>query len=154
MTRLHENWILVPGGIIALTGILLWIWGAQPSSRPQSMPVNSIWIDAPNVPFGWHHGWWFGCGIGADGYSDYCLLWSAGQKNPIAFVGQYVSCQTHSSVPADELKLKAPPDSAQMWVGVTSGEIIAPAAFLQNGDHLVPVDAPRGCEELQKNLSR
>jgi hypothetical protein len=32
----------------------------------------------------------------------------------------------------------------QMWVGVASKEISAPAAFLQNDKHLVPVESTRG----------
>ena len=33
-------------------------------------------------------------------------------------------------------------------VGVTSGVIVVPAAFLENGEFLVPVESPHGCEEL------
>jgi hypothetical protein len=43
---------------------------------------------------------------------------------------------------------------SEMWLGVTCGEIIAPAEFLQNGGHLVPIAAPHGCEELHENLTR
>jgi hypothetical protein len=153
MTNRHKVWILfvVLAGTIGGIGILLW-WGAQPSLRPESMPVGSIWIDAPNVPFSWHHGCWFGCWIDSDGHSDRCRLWGAGLETPIVFEGRYVSCETHSPVAADKLRLKAPPDSMQMWVGVAPEEISAPAAFLQNGKLLVPLGAPHGCEELREKL--
>jgi hypothetical protein len=59
-----------------------------------------------------------------------CRLWGAEQKQ-IVLEGQYVSCETHSPVARDELRLKAPPDSMQMRVDVASEEIIDPAAFLQ-----------------------
>jgi hypothetical protein len=82
-----------------------------------------------------------------------CRLWGAEQKQ-IVLEGQYVSCETHSPVTRDELRLKAPPDSMQMWVDVASEEIIDPATFLQNDKYLVPVDSTRGCEQLRKNLKR
>jgi len=116
------------------------------------MPVESVWVDAPTLPFSWHHGWWLGCWIDGDGHSDRCKLWGAGLKNPVVFDGQYVSCETHFAVAADELKLKAPSDSMQMWVGVPSEERLAPAIFLQNGEHLVPIEATHGCEELMEKL--
>lgn len=74
-------------------------------------------------------------------------------QDPIVFEGRYVSCENHSPVPANELKLKAPADSAQMWVRVESKEFLAPAAFLQNGKYLVPAEAAHGCEELQEKLT-
>ena len=39
-----------------------------------------------------------------------------------------------------------------MWVGVPSEERLAPAIFLQNGEHLVPIEATHGCEELMEKL--
>jgi hypothetical protein len=151
MNNQYKQWILLTaliGTIVAIWS--LWWWGNQPPFRPKSMPVDSIWIDAPPVPFLRYHGWWFGCWIDSDGHSDRCRLWASGLKNPVVFEGQYVSCENHSPVAANELTLVLPQDSFQMWVGVTSGEIIAPAAFLKNGRYLVPVQAPHGCEELLK----
>jgi hypothetical protein len=139
--------------LLAGIGVLLW-WGAQPPARPKYMPANSIWVDAPALPFSWHHGWWLGCWIDSDGHSNRCRLWGAGLEKPIVFEGQYISCETHSPVAAEELRLKAPPDSMQMWVGVATKEISAPAAFLENDKHLVPVESPHGCEELRNNLKR
>jgi hypothetical protein len=153
MNDRFKTWIpaAILVGIIAGIMILRW-WGLQPSFRPRGMPKDSIWIDAPALPISWHHGWWFGCWIDSDGHSNRCRLWGAGLDNPKVFEGQYVSCENHSPVAVSELKLKAPPDSSDMWVGVTSDEIIGPAVFLQNGKYLVPVEAPQGCEELRKRL--
>jgi hypothetical protein len=147
----YKIWIPAAALIALLAGIriLLW-WGAQPSVRPKDMPANSIWVDAPALPFSWHHGWWLGCWIDADGHSNRCRLWGAALKNPIVFEGQYISCETHSAAVLSELKLKVPSNSMQMWVGVSTAEGTAPAVFLQNGKHLVPVQAPHGCEELLK----
>lgn len=144
----YKQWIPAGAliGVIAVIAILRW-WGGQPSLRPSSMPTDSVWIEAPALPFSWHHGWWFGCWINSDGLSDRRRLWSQGLENPIVFDGKYISCENQAPVPANELKLMPPPDSMQMWVGVTSGEVAAPAAFLQNGKHLVPVASPHGCEE-------
>jgi hypothetical protein len=151
----YKAWIPAVALIAFVAGIraLLW-WGGQPSARPKDMPANSIWVDAPALPFSWHHGWWFGCWIDSDGHSNRCRLWGAGLQKPIVFEGQYVSCETHSPVAAEELRLKAPPDSMQMWVGVATREISGPAAFLENDKHLVPVESPHGCEELRDNLKR
>jgi hypothetical protein len=66
--------------------------------------------------------------------------------------GLYVSCEGNSSVPLSELKLRPPSDSIQMWVGVTSEEGVAPAAFLENGKFLVPIESPHGCGELKTRL--
>jgi hypothetical protein len=147
----YKTWIPTITLIAIIAGIkfLFW-WGAEPAARPKSMPVESVWIEAPTLPFSWHHGWWFGCWIDTDGKSDICQLWGSGMKDPVVFEGQYVSCEDHFPISTHELKLKAPPDSFQMWVSVSSG--IAPAAFLQNGKHLVPVGSPHGCQQLIDNL--
>src|SRR5215472_5726090 len=145
-TSRYGAWLLIALLVGIIGGIkILWWWGGQPSPRPKMMPQNSVWIDAPSLPFSWHHGWWFGCWIDSDGHSDRCRLWNAPLESPV-YEGQYVSCETHSPVAANHLILKAPSDSAQMWVRVASADLLAPAAFLQNGNFLVPVDAPRGCE--------
>jgi hypothetical protein len=91
-------------------------------------------------------------GLMVTGTQTDASFWGAGLKNPVVFDGQYVSCETHFAVAADELKLKAPSDSMQMWVGVPSEERLAPAIFLQNGEHLVPIEATHGCEELMEKL--
>jgi hypothetical protein len=146
----YKPWM--PASALAAVIFTIWFlswWGGQPSIRPRDMPRDSVWIHAPNLPFEWHHGWWFGCWIDSDGHSNRCRLWGGQGDKPIVFEGLYISCKDHSPVPASELKLKAPPDSSQMWVGGP-----APAAFLQNGDYLVPVVSPHGCEELTKVLKQ
>lgn len=140
--------------IVCTVWFLSW-WGGQPSIRPKNMPRDSVWIHAPSLPFEWHHGWWFGCWIDSDGRSNRCRLWRGGwDYTGVAFEGLYVSCANGSPVPASELKLRAPPDSSQMWVGVSEPKSTAPAAFLQNGEYLVPVLSPHGCEELLKAVNR
>ena len=140
--------------LVAIIGIiwsLSW-WGGEPSIRPGDMPKDSVWIHAPNLPFEWHHGWWFGCWIESDGHSDRCRLWSEGLTDPIVYEGRYISCEDNSPVPLTQLKLKAPQDSSKMWVRGISGQPTVPAAFLQNGKFLVPVEASQSCEELKKLL--
>lgn len=139
------------GAVLTGVVILMW-WGAQPAKRPTSMPVDSVWIDAPALPFSWHHGWWFGCWIGSDGYSNQYRLWAAGSDN-LVYEGKYTSCDTNAPVLGKELKIKAPVESMHMWVGINQSGDIAPAAFLRNGEFLVPVRAPHGCEDLKRNLA-
>src|SRR3984885_4698478 len=117
------------------------------------MPADSVWIDAPALSFSWHHGWWLGCWIDSDGHSNRCRLWAYGLDKPIVYEGLYISCDTNSPVPANKLKVKVPPaKSADMWVGLNQSGGNAPAAFLQNGKYLVPVTAPHGCEDINKNF--
>ena len=146
--------VIVVGIILAVVGIDVFSrWAAQQRPKlPVDMPSDSVWIDAPALPFSWHHGWWFGCWIDSNGYSNRCRLWT--EKAPqVVSEGLYVSCDTGSPVPADELRIKAPVESMHMWVGLNQNGDIAPAAFLQNGKFLVPVRAPHGCEDLKKNLA-
>jgi hypothetical protein len=133
---------------------MLWWWGGQPSPRPKDMPADSVWIPAPTLPFSWHRGSWFGCWIDSDGHSNRCRLWNAGKENPLIFEGQYVSCQNHSPVPANELRLTVPANPVGLWVVFKSENQLVPAAALQNGEYLVPVDSERGCEQLQQSLAR
>ena len=154
-----RTWLITwgPGGtlvgIVGVIWLLSW-WGGQPSIRPSDMPKDSVWIHAPSLPFEWHHGWWFGCWIDSDGHSDRCRLWGAGLTNPIVYEGRYISCVDNLPVPASELKLNAPQDSFQMWVHSDAGQPISPAAFLQNGKFLVPVEASQSCEQMNKHLAR
>lgn len=86
-------------------------WQAR---RPGNMPTNSIWIDAPAVPFGFYRGWWFGCWIDSDGRSDKCKLWGSGGLGTV-YEGNYISCDTKLPVPENELRLRDP-GRADMWV--------------------------------------
>jgi hypothetical protein len=160
----RKNQLSLPGGLLSFprTGCALRAAQSYHQARESGNPVapapspderaEQHPIRVRHLPFSWHHGWWLGCWIDGDGHSDRCKLWGAGLKNPVVFDGQYVSCETHFAVAADELKLKAPSDSMQMWVGVPSEERLAPAIFLQNGEHLVPIEATHGCEELMEKL--
>jgi hypothetical protein len=47
-------WLLLP---LAFCVAVPW----YQARRPVDMPNNSIWIDAPHIPFGFYHGWWQGC---------------------------------------------------------------------------------------------
>lgn len=130
-----------------LVGILVVrpIWQAR---RPSDMPRNSIWIDAPALPFSFYHGWWFGCWIDPDQKSNRCRLWGSGGLHTV-YEGIYVSCESKAPVQGDELQLSAPADSMGMWVGNSDAGIFAPAAFLTNGKVLVPVGALRDCEKFR-----
>ena len=119
------------------------MWQAR---RPSDMPRNSVWIDAPALPFSFYHGWWFGCWIDSDHKSNRCRLSSAGTA---VYEGLYVSCDGQAPVQREELQLSAPPDSVGRWVGTSERSIFAPAAFLTNGKVLVPVEDLRDCEKVR-----
>jgi hypothetical protein len=119
------------------------MWQAR---RPSDMPRNSVWIEAPALPFSFYHGWWFGCWIDSDGKSNRCKLSSAGTT---VYEGLYVSCDGKAPVQREELQLSAPPDSMGMWVGTSERSIFAPAAFLKNGKVLVPIEDLSDCEKVR-----
>lgn len=121
-------------------------WQAR---HPADMPSNSVWIDAPAVPFGFYRGWWLGCWIDSDGKSDKCELWGSGGLKTV-YEGICISCDTKLPVPVQELHLRAPDESANMWVGDSEGTIFAPAAFLTNGKILVPIQIPASCQKFQQ----
>ena len=79
MLTWYKPWL--PAAALAAIVCAIWFvswWGGQPSLRPRNMPRDSVWIHAPSLPFEWHHGWWFGCWIDADGRSNRCRLWGSG----------------------------------------------------------------------------
>ncbi len=121
------------------------MWQAR---RPSYMPRNSVWIDAPALPFSFYHGWWFGCWIDADHKSNRCRLWGSGGLQTV-YEGLYVPCDSKVPVQRDELQLSAPADSMGMWVGNSEHSIFAPAAFLANGKVLVPVEALSDCQKFR-----
>jgi hypothetical protein len=148
MKRRTKGVLYLLGFIALLIGLLV-VRPAWQARRPSDIPRNSVWIDAPALPFSFYHGWWFGCWIDSDGKSNRCRLWSAGLQEPIVYEGLYVSCDSRTPVQRDELQLSSPADSMGMWVGNSERSIFAPAAFLTNGKVLVPVEALRDCEKFR-----
>ena len=147
MRRRTKGVLYLLGFIGFLIGLLI-VRPAWQARRPSDMPRNSIWIDAPAVPFGFYHGWWFGCWIDSDGRSNRCRLWGSGGLQTV-YEGLYVSCDSKAPVQGNELQLSAPADSMGMWVGNSEPSIFAPAAFLANGEVLVPVEALHNCEKVR-----
>ena len=138
------------GFIAFLIGLLVVrpVWQAR---RPADMPRNSVWIDAPALPFSFYHGWWFGCWIDSDGRSNRCRLWGSGGLQTV-YEGLYISCDSTAPVQEYELQLSVPADSLGMWVGNSERSIFAPAAFLKNGQVLVPVEALHDWEKFRPKL--
>lgn len=146
MRRRTKGVLYLLGFIGFLIGVLV-VRPAWQARRPSDMPRNSVWIDAPALPFSFYHGWWFGCWIDADGRSNRCRLWGSGG---LVYEGLYVSCDSKAPVQGNELQLSAPADSMGMWVvGNSEPSIFAPAAFLANGKVLVPVEALHDCEKVR-----
>jgi hypothetical protein len=126
--------------------------------QPEFLPKSTIWIDAPPLPLTYAHGWWLGCEQ-LDSSSDRCTLvghndrFSGGDGgNHIVYEGTYVSCRTKGSVDIDKVRLKIPDDSLNMWLGGDHPDTMAPAAFLQDGDILVPVTYISECSRLFATL--
>ena len=147
MRRRTKGVLYLLGFIGFLIGLLV-VRPAWQARRPPDMPRNSVWIDAPALPFSFYHGWWFGCWIDSDGRSNRCRLWGSGGLQTV-FEGLYVSCDSKTPVQGNELQLSAPADSMRMWVGNSEPSIFAPAAFLANGKVLVPVEALHDCEKVR-----
>jgi hypothetical protein len=147
MRRRTKGVLYILGFIGFLIGLLI-VRPAWQARRPSDMPRNSIWIDAPAVPFSFYHGWWFGCWIDSDGGSNRCRLWGSGGLQTV-YEGLYVSCDSKGPVQRDELQLSAPANSGGMWVGTSERSIFAPAAFLTNGKVLVPVEDLSDCEKFR-----
>jgi hypothetical protein len=149
--RVAKVLAVIVGAIILYVGAQ-YAGAAWKARRPADMPANSVWIDAPALPFVYYHGWWFGCWIDRDGKSNRCRLWGGGLQQPVVYEGLYVSCDTKLSVPVNELQLIPPKDTMEMWVGGSG--ISAPIALLSNGKVLRPVEVPDGCEQYQKLIHR
>jgi hypothetical protein len=149
MRRRTKGVLYLLGFIGFVIGILI-VRPAWQARRPSDMPRNSVWIDAPALPFSFYHGWWFGCWIDSDGRSNRCRLWGSGGLQTV-YEGLYVSCDSKTPVQGNELQLSAPSDSMRMWVGNSEPSIFAPAAFLANGKVLVPVEALPDCDKVRPN---
>jgi hypothetical protein len=126
--------------------------------RPSSIPSNAIWIAAPPLPFATQHGWWLGCEL-QDTKSDRCILvghndrMSGGDgQNSLVSSESYLSCKTLGPLKTEEIVLKQPRDSTSMWINKVDSNKqwigMAPAAFLRNGDILVPSTDLSQCSKL------
>ena len=109
---------------------------------PKDMPKNSVWIDAPHVPFGFYHGWWQGCW--ADGNTvTKCKLWGSGVGT--VYAGEYVACDAQ---PLEEKELVLEPRPEMQWISSKKMEGLLPVAVLHNGRKLVPKLAMDECAHL------
>ena len=106
MRRRTKGVLYLLGFIGFLIGLLV-VRPAWQARRPLDMPRNSVWIDAPALPFSFYHGWWFGCWIDSDGRSNRCRLWGSGGLQTV-YEGLYVSCDSKAPVQGNELQLSAP----------------------------------------------
>lgn len=120
---------------------------AYRARRPKDMPANSIWIDAPPVPFGWYRGWWLGCWVDTDQQTNRCRLYDGNLRPAVVYEGKYVPCDGKSPVPQAELKLKAPADSTEMWL--FPGIVV----FLEDGRLLVPAENSGDCGKIRQRRS-
>jgi hypothetical protein len=131
--------------------------------QPPSMPRNTIWINAPPVPFAAAHGWWFGCEMEATS-EDRCVLvghndrFDGGDgRNEVVSEEIYVSCKTLHPLKTEDIVLRQPPSSMDMWIiktdGTEKGGGLTPVAFLQNGDVLIPATETQQCSKyLETNV--
>jgi hypothetical protein len=116
-----------------------------PPRRPKNMPQNAIWIDAPELPISWHHGWWFGCQTPSSGTANRCRVVMPNGSE--VYAGDYLPCRSKSSLAFSELDLVPPPDG--MWIADKRLAGLAPIGALRNGDLLVPVLVVDRCDEFK-----
>jgi len=107
---------------------------------------NAIWIDAPAIPFAFYHGWWEGCWLDPDGQTDHCRLYAPGLDPPVVYEGRFMPCDSGEPVPASELMLRPPHDSAHMW------EFPRFIVFLRDGRVLVPIENVSDCSKIREQL--
>src|SRR5271163_1229173 len=153
-------------GIYAALLIFVIVWityklevGIFSPKPPPSLPKNAIWINAPLVLFAsaHAHGWWLSCEL--QGATDVCTLvghndrFDGGDgKNSVVSSGSYLSCTSMQPLETSEITLRQPPASADMWIihddAASKSFHMAPAAFLRNGDVLVPTNGTADCSRL------
>jgi hypothetical protein len=133
-------------GIPALLMVLSLGYLAFEARRPKDMPLNSIWIDAPAVPFGFYRGWWQGCWVEPDQQANRCRLYGPGLRPSVVYEGRFTPCEGTSPIPMGELKLKPPSDSSDMWIFPRF------LVFLQDGRLLVPVENAQDCPKIRQRL--
>jgi hypothetical protein len=126
--------------------------------RPSNLPANAIWIDGPLLPLTFAHGGWLGCEKSGSNF-DRCILighndrMSGGDgKNQVVSNELYLSCKQLRPLETDEIILRKPPNSMNMWVGKHDADNkwadMVPAAFLQNGDVLIPASEISQCSKM------
>jgi hypothetical protein len=148
---MHKRYALhkVITAIVAAWFLLLFSCVAVPwyqARRPKGMPKNSIWIDAPHVPFGFYRGWWQGCWKDKDRTVTRCKLWGSGVGT--VYVGEYVPCDAQ---PILEKELILEPRSEMWWTTSEKMSGLVPVVLLQDGRTLVPKDTLDVCAKLKVN---
>jgi hypothetical protein len=139
--------LVATGWAIILVGIPL-AMNAYRARRPADMPAaNTVWINAPAVPFGFYHGWWLGCWVDPDQQSNHCRLYGPSLSPPVVYEGRYVPCEGASPVPLAQLKIKPPFDSMNMWLRPNGVVVI-----LQDGRLLVPAKRRGDCLKIRADL--
>lgn len=149
--RIAPIWILltmfVAIPVLAMASCLG--YKAFEARRPKDMPLSSIWIDAPAVPFGFYHGWWEGCWLESDQQANHCRLYlSAG--NRVVYEGRFMPCDAKSAIPTSEIKLKPPSQSTDMWISPNPRFV----ALLEDGRILVPLKDVSECPKIRQTLER
>ena len=114
--------------------------------RPKDMPLTSIWIDAPAVPFAFYRGWWQGCWVEPDGTANHCRLYGPSLDPPVVYEGRFMPCGEDSPVQPTELKLRTPPDHSDMWIFPRF------VVYLRDGRILVPVENLQDCPKIRQRL--
>jgi len=147
---------LLVGLVVAVMALpLFWLLGGIrwldtqvfPPRRPQNVPQNAVWIDAPALPISWHHGWWFGCDTPSSGTANYCRLVMANGQD--VYAGAYLPCDGRSPVPTSKIDLVPPPDNVGMWIVDKRLTGLVPIGALRDGDLLLPVAILDRCDELK-----
>jgi hypothetical protein len=148
--KIAPIWILlsmfVAAPIFLMVSCLTYL--AFEARRPRQMPLSSIWIDAPAVPFGFYHGWWEDCWMETDQQANHCQLYRPGLHPPVVYEGRYVSCDGKGPIPLNELKLRAPAQAEEMWIFQRF------VVFLNDGRLLVPVENIQDCAKIRQRTER
>jgi len=141
--------LIAVGWVIVLVAIPLGVM-AYRARRPVDMAAaNTVWIDAPAVPFGFYHGWWLGCWVDQDQQSNRCRLYGPSLSPPVVYEGRYIPCEGKSPVPVDQLKIKPLSDSVNMWLRPEGVAVV-----LQDGRLLVPAESHGDCAKIRARLEQ
>jgi hypothetical protein len=139
--------LIALGWAIVLVAIPLGLT-AYRARRPADMPAaNTVWINAPAVPFGFYRGWWLGCWVDSGQRVNRCRLYAGDLRPSTVFEGRYLACDGESPVPLSELKIRPPSNSAAMWLWPDGVAVI-----LQDGRLLVPAERRGDCAKIRTKL--